>query len=112
MIDIAEKLEDEQNKILEKINILKNLKMKYIDDKNIWTKEKIEELEKLEKENLKSNEVWVFFDEFNTSILQDYIAEIMLKRRSSLIKYNNKVYTYLFILFYYILSYIFIIYFF
>ena len=38
-----------------------------------------------------SNEIWIFFDEFNTSVLQNYLAEIMIDRRSSLLPPHPKV---------------------
>ena len=44
---------------------------------------------KLEAE--KSDEIWIFFDEFNTSVLQNYICEIMAERVSSLLPFDPKV---------------------
>ena len=38
-----------------------------------------------------SDEIWIFFDEFNTSVLQNYICEIMTERVSSLLPFDSKV---------------------
>ena len=38
----------------------------------------------------KSDEIWIFFDEFNTSVLQNYICEIMAERVSSLLPFDTK----------------------
>lgn len=91
MVDKALVLEENRQKLLKEIDELKSLQLKNFNNKKVWTKAKKEKLETLEEEKYKSHEVWVFFDEFNTSVLQDYIGEIMLKRTSSLLDYHEKV---------------------
>jgi hypothetical protein len=80
---------EKRQALLARINEQKLIK--YQKKKSTMTHSQKDKYQRLKKEYGVSDEIWVFFDEFNTSILQDYLGEIMIDRKSSLLPYHSKV---------------------
>lgn len=94
IIDIvirARKANEERLDIMNKANELKLLKYKDRGKNQLFKQNKKDELKNIKKMAFKSDEFWIFFDEFNTSVLQTYICEMMTERVSSLLPFDPKV---------------------
>jgi hypothetical protein len=75
----------------EKVAKLKLKKYSAKGNRRNFTEKDKQELKTAKKEASVSDEIWIFFDEFNTSVLQNYICEIMTERVSSLLPFDPKV---------------------
>ena len=74
-----------------KVEELKLMKYSAKGNKKKFSSKDQKALKAAKKEASISDEIWIFFDEFNTSVLQNYICEIMTERMSSLLPFDPKV---------------------
>jgi predicted transcriptional regulator len=83
-------LHEKKNRLFEEIKKIKLIKYK---NKHKPTDKIFKNYKKLKEQYLVSNEIWIFFDEFNTSVLQNYLSEMMIDRKSSLLPSHPQVNT-------------------
>jgi hypothetical protein len=85
------KLMEERKAAQKVVEELKLKKYTAKGNRKKFTPEDKKNLKEAKKKAEKSDEIWIFFDEFNTSVLQNYICEIMSERVSSLLPFDPKV---------------------
>ena len=90
-VTIGRKAFEEREELKKKVEELKLKKYLAKGNRKKFTNADKESLKKAKKLAEKSDEIWIFFDEFNTSVLQNYICEIMTERVSSLLPFDPKV---------------------
>jgi hypothetical protein len=90
-VEKGRKAMEERKQIQKIVDNLRIKKYTAKGDKNKFTPEDQKNLKEAKRKLDKSDEIWIFFDEFNTSVLQTYICEIMSERVSSLLPFDPKV---------------------
>jgi hypothetical protein len=91
IVNKAREAREKKMKIEQEVSRLRIKKYQDRDKKINFKKEHQEKLKELEVQLQESDEFWIFFDEFNTSVLQTYICEMMTERVSSLLPYHHNV---------------------
>ena len=76
---------------LDEFDELKKKKYSAKGNRNKFNETDKKNLKKAKINAQKSDEYWIFYDEFNTSVLQNYICEMMIERVCSLLPFDPEV---------------------